>query len=140
MKCTNVHQYVEYSSCPPKSCKNGIPFSQGKMYRRIISNDTKFKENILQLCYFFLERNYPASIVDEALSNACSLSQDEALQMSIKNGDKNIIPFVVEYNLSLPIIGLVINKYWELLQLSNKASVNSVHAYKPILAFRRPKN
>ena len=33
-----------------------------------------------------------------------------------------------------------INKYWDLLQLSNKASVNSVHAYKPILAFRRPKN
>ena len=40
----------------------------------------------------------------------------------------------------MPNIGLVINKYWDLLQLSNKASVNSVHAYKPILAFRRPKN
>ena len=78
--------------------------------------------------------------MDEALGNACSLSQDEALQTSIKNGDKNIIPFVVEYNPSLPNIGLVINKYWDLLQLSNKASVNSVHAYKPILAFRRPKN
>ena len=140
VKCTNVHQYVEYSSCHPKSCKNGIPYSQGKRYRRIISNDTKFKENILHLRDFFLERNYPASIVDEALGNACSLSQDEALQTSIKNGDKNIIPFVVEYNPSLPNIGLVINKYWDLLQLSNKASVNSVHAYKPILAFRRPKN
>ena len=140
VKCTNVHQYVEYSSCHPKSCKNGIPYSQGKRYRRIISNDTKFKENILHLRDFFLERNYPASIVDEALGNACSLLQDEALQTSIKNGDKNIIPFVVEYNPSLPNIGLVINKYWDLLQLSNKASVNSVHAYKPILAFRRPKN
>lgn len=140
VKCTNVHQYVEYSSCHPKSCKNGIPYSQGKRYRRIISNDTKFKENILQLRDFFLERNYPASVVDEALGNACSLSQDEALQTSIKNEDKNIIPFVVEYNPSLPNIGLVINKYWDLLQLSNKASVNSVHAYKPILAFRRPKN
>ena len=140
VKCTNVHQYVEYFSCHPKSCENGIPYSQGKRYRRIISNDTKFKENILQLRDFFLERNYPTSIVDEALSNTCSLSQDEALQTSIKYGDKNIIPFVVEYNPSLPNIGLEINKYWDLLQLSNKANVNSVHAYKPILAFRRPKN
>ena len=43
VKCTNVHQYVEYFSCHPKSCKNGIPYSQGKRYRRIISNDTKLK-------------------------------------------------------------------------------------------------
>ena len=68
--------------------KNDITYSQGKRYRRIISNDTKFKENILHLRNFFLERNYPVSIVDEALGNACSLSQDEALQTSIKNGDK----------------------------------------------------
>ena len=84
MKSTNVHQYVEYSSCHPKSCKNGIPYSQGKRYRRIISNDKKFEESILQLCDFFLERNYPASIVDEALGNVSSLTQDEALQTSIK--------------------------------------------------------
>ena len=83
-KSTNVHQYVEYSSCHPKSCKNGIPYSQGKRYRRIISNDKKFEESILQLCDFFLERNYPASIVDEALGNVSSLTQDEALQTSIK--------------------------------------------------------
>ena len=88
VKCTNVRQHVEYSSCHPKSCKNGIPYSQGKRYRRIISNDTQFKENILHLRDFFLERNYPASIVGEALSNACSLSQDEALSTSIKNRDK----------------------------------------------------
>ena len=137
VKSTNVHQYVEYSSCHPKSCKNGIPYSQGKRYRRIISNDKKFEESILQLRDFFLERNYPASIVDEALGNVSSLTQDKALQTSIKTGDKNVIPFVIEYNPSLPNIGLVINKYWDLLQLSQSASVNSVHAYKPILAFKR---
>ena len=87
VKSTHVHQYAEYSSCHPKSCKNGIPYSQGKRYRRIISNDTKFQENILQLRDFFLERNYPESIVDEALGNVSSLTQDDALQTSVKNGD-----------------------------------------------------
>ena len=92
VKSTNVRQYVEYSSCHPKSCKNGIPYSQGKRYRRIISNDKKFEESILQLRDFFLERNYPASIVDEALGNVSSLTQDEALQTSIKTGDKKCYP------------------------------------------------
>ena len=140
MKSTNVHQYVEYSLCYPKSCKNGIPYSQGKRYRRIISNDTKFQENILQLRDFFLERNYPESIVDETLGNVSSLTQDDSLQTSVKSGDKSVIPFLIEYNPSLPNIGQVINKYWDLLQLSHKNSVSSVHAFKPILAFKRPKN
>ena len=140
MKSTNVHQYVEYSSSPPKSCKNGIPYRQGKRYRRIISNDTKFHENILQLRDFFHERNYPESIVDEALGNVSSLTQDDAVQTSVKSGDKSVNPFVIEYNPSLPNIGLIINKYWDLLQLSPKDNVSSVHAYKPILAFKQPKN
>ena len=45
-------------------------------------------------------------------------------------------------NLQRPhiFIGLIINKYWDLLQLSQKGSVKYVHEYKPILAFKRPKN
>ena len=128
VKSTNIHQYVEYSSCHPKACKNGIPFSQCKRYRRIISDDAKFSESVSQLRDFFLERNYPASIVDHALDKVSSLSQDQALQSSENNRDKNIIPFVVEYNPSLPKIGLIINKYWDLLQLSQKDSVKNVHA------------
>ena len=48
VKSTNIHQYVEYSSCHPKSCKDGIPFSQCKRYRRIISDDAKFSESVSQ--------------------------------------------------------------------------------------------
>ena len=130
MKSTNVHHYVKYSSCHPKSCKTSIPYNQGKRYRRTISNDTKFEESVFQQRDFcFLERNYPASIVDEVPSNVSSLTQDEALQTSVKTGDKNVIPFVIEYNPSLPNIGLVINKYLDLLHLSQRPSVISVHAY-----------
>ena len=89
---------------------------------------------------FFLERNYPASIVDQPLVKVSLLSQDQALQSSENNRDKNIIPFVVQYKPSLPKIGLIINKYWDLLQLSQKDIVKNVHAYKPILAFKRPRN
>ena len=92
------------------------------------------KKIFFNCAFFFLERNYPESIVDEALGNVSSLTQDYALEK------KSVIPFVIEYNPSLPNISLIINKYWDLLQLSHKDSVSSVHAYKPILAFKRPKN
>ena len=80
VKPTNIHQYVEYSSCHPKSCKNGIPFSQCKRYRRIISDDDKFNESVSQLRDFFLEHNYPANVVDHALDQISSLSQEQALR------------------------------------------------------------
>ena len=120
--------------------KMAFPIVKVKDIEELFLMTKKFEESILQLRDFFLERNYPATIVNEALGNVSSLRQDEALQTSIKTGDKNVIPFVIEYNPSLPNIGLVINKYWDLLHLSQSASVNSVHAYKPILAFKRPKN
>ena len=140
VKSTNIYQYVEYSSCHPKPCKDGIPFSQCKRYRRIISDDAKFSESVSQLRDFFLERNYTANVVDQALDKVSSLSQDQALHTSEKSHNKSIIPFVVEYNPSLPKIGLIINKYWDLLQLSQKDSVKNVHAYKSILAFKRSRN
>ena len=84
VKSTNIHQSVEYSSCHPKSCKDGIPFSQCKRYRRIISDDANLSESDSQLRDFFLERNYPANVVDQALDKVSSLSQDQALQSSEK--------------------------------------------------------
>ena len=38
-KNTNVHQYIEFSSCHPLSCRKGIPLSQAKRYRRITSDN-----------------------------------------------------------------------------------------------------
>ena len=32
VKETNNHQYLDYTSCHPKQCKDGIPYSQGKRY------------------------------------------------------------------------------------------------------------
>ena len=80
VKKTNNHQYIEYSSCHPLSCKKGIPFSQAKRYRRIISNDEKFEKELHKLKSYFLERNYPTHVVDDAFQKACSLSRDMALK------------------------------------------------------------
>ena len=102
-----MHQYVHYNSCHPKPCKNSIPHSQAKRYIRICSNDNDFKESMNELQHLFITRNYPKDIVDKAFINIRNISQNNAF---IKNNrdNHNVIPFVIEYNPSLPHIGNII--------------------------------
>jgi len=95
---------------------------------------------LTELGQHFLNRNYPIDIINTAFQKVSSLTQLESLQCKIKNRNEDIIPFVIEYNPSLPNIGKIINKYWDLLKLSCKASVKSLHESKPTLAYKRPKN
>jgi len=140
VKETNIHNYVEYSSSHPKSCKDGIPFSQAKRYRRIISDNNSYIESLDDLKQHFVARNYPEYIVDQAFTKASELSQQETLLQIKVDSTKEVIPFVVEYNRSLPQIGYTINKYWDLLSLSDSDSVKHVHTFKPVVAYKRPRN
>ena len=141
IKPTDVHQYLEYNSCHPNKCKDGIPYSQAKRYRRIISDDEKFKESLSELKKYFLNRNYPEDKIKCAFDKVSSSSQDEALVNKHSCAKNNtIIPYVIPYNTTLPNIGLTLNKYWNLLNLSEKDSVKYLHNYKPVIAYKRPKN
>ena len=139
VKKTNNHQYIEYSSCHPIPCKKVIPFSQAKRYRRIISNDETFEKELENLKSYFLKRNYPFHIIDNAFQKVRALPRDMALTETVKS-DNKLVPYVITYNSSLPNIGEIINKYWGLLALSEKQSVKYVFQHKPILAFKRPQN
>ncbi|XP_053391470.1 uncharacterized protein LOC128554246 [Mercenaria mercenaria] len=103
VKETNTHQYLDYTSCHPKQCKDGIPYSQAKRYRRIISNDEKFNSSLNDLRSYFKDRNFPDFVIDSAFNKVSRSSQNEALTPSDKN-KTSVIPFTVEYNPSLPNI------------------------------------
>ena len=138
-KPSNCHQYVEYSSCHPKTCKAGIPFSQAKRYRRITTNTDQFHQDCKNIQQHFKDRNYPEELIDKAISKAASLSRDDALK-SVTKSDSEIIPFVCTFNPSLPNIGKTINQYWGLLKNSSKQSVINLYECKPIVAYKRPCN
>ena len=97
VKKTNNHQYIEYSSCHPIPCKKGIPFSQAKRYRRIISNGETFEKELENLKSYFLKRNYPFHITDNAFQKVRALPREMALTETVKN-DKKLVPYVITYN------------------------------------------
>ena len=60
---------------------------------------------------------------------------------SPKDKSLNIIPFVIEFNPSIPNIGFIVNRYnWGLLHLSNNSAVTELHKYKAVMAYKRLRN
>ena len=51
---------------PSTFMQKGKPSSQAKRYRRIISDDAIFEEELDKLKSYFIKRNYPPHIVDHA--------------------------------------------------------------------------
>ena len=84
-KPTNNHQYLDYTSCHPKSYKDGIPYSQSKRYRRIISNDANFQSSLVRLKGFFMERGYPSNVLDICLNKVANLFPRRDARRKAKN-------------------------------------------------------
>ena len=107
-----------------------------------MSDDEDFSNALTDLRDFSTARNYPEAVIDLAFNEVCKLSQNEALVPSPKDKSANIIPFVIEYNPSIhvPNIGFIVNRYWDLLHLSNNSAVKQLHKYKPVMAYKRPRN
>ncbi|MCG8079369.1 MAG: GIY-YIG nuclease family protein [Candidatus Thiodiazotropha taylori] len=95
----------------------------------------------MELGKYFENRQYPENVIKSAFQKVSTLTQEETLVTSnVENKQKNIVPFVIEYNSSLPNLGLTINKYWDLFNLSNKESLNFLHKHKPVVAYKRTRN
>ena len=72
---TDSHSYLLYSSSHPNHTKQSIPFSQFLRLHRLCSEDEDFQSKNLEMREFFVQRDYPTSLLDTAFSKAVSMSQ-----------------------------------------------------------------
>ena len=100
-KATNCHKNIEFSSCHPFSCKQGIPYSQTKRYGRITSDNVCFEGDLGRLKEYLPTRNYPKHVIEEAFGKVSSMSMDDALKSTSPINCQDIIHFVCTYNPSL---------------------------------------
>ena len=85
-----------------------------------------------------MDRNFPVSIIDKAFSHV--MGQRTLHSNAIKR-KKQVLLFTVTYQPPLPIIGNIILKYWDLLNISKQEGAKCMHYnYKPFIAFKRPRN
>ena len=88
-KPTDSHNYINYSSCHPRACKNSIPYSQFLRLRRICSETEDFVEKSKQLAFYFHKADYPIDLIQAAFAKTFVLDRDTLLAPKVKSTDKS---------------------------------------------------
>ena len=138
-KPTDSHNYLLFSYIHPKHTKRSIPFSQFLRLRRLCSEDEDFQSKSLEMKIFFVERGYPSSLVDTALSKATNIPCLDTLRDPVSSTPRlNQTPLVLTHHLFNFSIRDVILKNFHILQ--NDPQTSSIFSDNPLASFRHNKN
>ena len=136
-KPTDKHQHLLYSSCHPLHTKKAIPFSLALRLRRICSTDETFNLRAAQLTTYLLKRGYKRNFVTKQIQRAANIPRTIALQTKDVNKPTRV-PFITNFNPSLPHISNIIKKHYHLLLSSDRCK--KVFPHLPVVAFKRSPN
>ena len=120
-KPTDSHNYVNYQSCHPKSCKNGIPYGQFLRLRRICSSEKDFVNKSKMLAYYFHLANYPSKLIQESFERALLQDRQVLLQPKpISDSDpNNNLYLITTYHPTFHEVNLIVNRNMDLLDRSS---------------------
>ena len=141
-KETDTLSYLDYSSCHPKSCKNGIPYSQFLRLRRICSEDDDFVLQSEKLALSFHRANYPDSVIQASFDKAYNIERESLFQnRPSTNNDPKDDPklfLITDYHPSYRAVLDIVSGNWDMLD--NSSSTRPLLHIPVISGFRRPKN
>ena len=137
MKETETFQYLDRTSCHPKSVFKG--FIKGEIIRHI--RNTHAETQRLKIIDFFksklLQRNYDASEIDEAINSTLQLERKDLLVDKIKDNARALV-LVSKYNPAVKQLKRAIVKHWNIIQKNLECA--SIFTVKPMIAYKRHKN
>ena len=114
-KPTETFQYTHFSSCHAPGVAKG--FIKGEALRLLRTNSSKalFEENINNFKSRLSDRGYPKNVVEKTLIEVKFEERKYALQEKQKVR-KNILPFVTQYNPSVPNLKKVLMSKWHIIE------------------------
>ena len=136
-KPTDSHSYLLYSSSHPKHTLNAIPFSQFLRLRRLCSDDEDFSNKCSEMRSFFLNRNYPAHVIDNAIRKVSTIDRATALAPNTRTSN-NRIPFTLTYHPLNNSIKPIVNRNFSLLESDSITS--NIFNDRPLFSFKRDRN
>ena len=104
------------SSCHPPSVKKR--FFRGEALRTLRTNSSKttFEENISNFKKRLIDRGYPQTMIKNLLSDIKFTERESALLKHNNKEEKEILPFVTQYQPSVSTLKEVLMKKWNLTQ------------------------
>ena len=137
-KQTDRQNYLHRASEHPEPLKNKLAYSQALRIKRICFEDTEYKNNTEQLMKTFISRGYDKDTIKHQMRKVDSISREEILKTNTKKEATERIPFVTTYNRTLPPIGKLLRKHWNILKINSKVakSLNE----PAMMAYKKNKN
>ena len=137
-KPTDANMYLHYSSDHPKHQKDSIPLSQAIRIRRICNNIADYDTRTIEMKEKFLNRGYPRTIVENAISKARSLNRTDLLKNRGETSTKTTIPFITTYNQTTKKIKPIIETRSSIL--NRTPDTNIFNQMKFMVTLRRPRS
>ena len=133
-KPTETFQYTEFTSCHPPGVKKG--FIKGEALRLLRTNSSRFnfEENITKFKRNLIARGYPERLIHETLSEVKFENRNAALTQKPKE-NKRILPFVTQYQPSVPNLKQILMKNWYLIE--QQPLLKEIFKEPPIISYTR---
>ncbi|XP_065051445.1 uncharacterized protein LOC135681083 [Rhopilema esculentum] len=137
-KPTDRQNYLHRASEHPLPLKNSLAYSQALRIKRICSDNAEYENNTEQLVKAFTSRGYERAIIDKQIKEVDSISREELLKQNSKKTTSNRTPFITTYNRTLPPIGSILRKNWNILNINPKIAKSFKNS--PMMSYKRNKN
>ena len=134
--CVLISNQLRHFSLPillpvtRKELKKG--FIKGEALRRLRTNSSKiiFEEKITNFKAHLLQRGYPEDLINTTLSEVNFKDRKLALQQKPKTNQR-ILPFVTQYQSSVPNLKQILMKKWQQPLLSG------IYKKPPLVSYKR---
>ena len=137
-KPTDRDQCLLTSSCHPAHCVENIPFSLALRIVRVCTDISTRDTRHTELKNMLMEREYPESMVDNALRKAKAIHRSTALKKVVAHKQTKRPIFATLYDPRLPNLQKIQLKHWR--SMTQDPYLKEVFPEPPLVAFRRQKN
>ena len=112
---TETFHYTHFASCDLKGVKKGFIKGEALWLLRTNSSKIIFKETITNFKAHLLRRGYPEDLINTTFSEVNFKHRKLALQQKPKTNQR-ILPFVTQYQPSVPNLKQILMKNWHLIE------------------------
>ena len=117
--------------------KKGFVKGEALRLPRTNSSKTTFEDNIKKFKSRLLARGYPNNLIEKILSDVKFTERSSALKQK-DNTPKQILPFVTQYQPSVPNLKHVLMGKWHLIQ--NQPLSREIFKEPPLISFKKGKS
>jgi peptide-methionine (R)-S-oxide reductase len=135
-KPTDRCQYLLPSSCHPVHITKNIPYSLCYRLVRICSDRNTLLSRFDELRNLLLSRDYPPSIIEQAISRALTIPRSEALKKVTKKKMERVV-YTTTYHPALPSYSSILKSAWKVM--IQDSHLKEVFPKPPMVAYRQPK-